>query len=61
MDTEGFDLEILKGANKMLSLGNIVFVLEEVGFHPEDQRHVLFDDVRSFLLPRGYSVFGFYE
>lgn len=45
----------------MLSLGNIVFVLEEVGFHPEDQRHVLFDDVRSFLLPRGYSVFGFYE
>ncbi|MFH1063137.1 MAG: FkbM family methyltransferase [Candidatus Omnitrophota bacterium] len=61
IDTEGFDLEVLKGANEMLSSCKVVFILVEVGFHPGDKRHVLFDDVRSYLLPKGYSVFGFYE
>lgn len=61
IDTEGFDLEVLKGAQGMLASGKIPFVLVEVGFHPGDPRHVLFDDVRSYLLPMGFAVFGFYE
>jgi FkbM family methyltransferase len=61
VDTEGFDLEVLRGAQNLLSSGKIAFVLVEVGFHPGDSRHVLFDDVRSFLLKIGYSVFGVYD
>jgi FkbM family methyltransferase len=61
IDTEGFDLEVLKGAQSMLSSGQIAFVLAEIGFHPGDTRHVLFDDVRSYLLPMGYAVFGIYD
>ncbi|HEV7704829.1 MAG TPA: FkbM family methyltransferase [Gemmatimonadaceae bacterium] len=61
IDAEGFDLEVLIGARAMLSQQMVAFVLIEVGFDPADKRHVLFDDVRSFLSPFGFSVFGFYE
>jgi len=61
IDTEGFDLEVLRGAQGMLASGRVAFVLVEVGFHPADNRHVLFDDIRSFLLPMGYAVFGIYD
>jgi FkbM family methyltransferase len=61
IDTEGFDLDVLKGAHRILVAGQVPFVLVEVGFHPGDTRHVLFDDVRSYLLPLGYAVFGIYD
>ena len=61
IDTEGFDLEVLKGAQNMLSSGQIAFVLAEIGFHPGNTRHVPFDDIRSYLLPMGYAVFGIYD
>jgi len=61
IDTEGFDLEVLKGASHLLSTGRIAFVLAEVGFNPVDRRHVLFDDVRSYLMDKGFSLFGIYD
>ncbi len=61
IDTEGFDLEVIKGADHMLSTGCIPFVLAEVGFHPENGEHVLFDDVRALLMKKGFSVFGIYD
>ena len=61
IDTEGFDLDVLEGAAGMLSRGQIKFTLVEVGFHRGDRRHVLFDDVRDFLVARGFAVFGIYD
>jgi len=61
VDTEGFDLEVLRGAERMLSSGRVGFVLAEVGFHRGDARHVLFDDVRDLLTSKGFSVFGIYD
>ncbi len=61
IDVEGFDMEVLKGANHILSSSYIPFVLIEVGFHPADTRHAFFDDVRDFLLIHGYCLFGIYE
>jgi FkbM family methyltransferase len=61
IDAEGYDLEVLKGADAILASGRVVFVLVEVGFHPGDTRHVLFDEVRDFLMARGFCVFGFYD
>ena len=61
IDAEGFDLEVLIGAREMLTEQRVAFVLVEVGFDPSDKRHVLFDDVRSFLSQYRFSVFGFYE
>jgi FkbM family methyltransferase len=61
IDAEGFDLEVLKGAENMLCFGQIPFVLAEISFHPGDASHVLFDDIRSYLAPMGYEVFGIYD
>ena len=61
VDTEGFDLEVLKGAASLLSSGRVAFALVEVGFHPDDTCHVLFDHVREFLMPYGFHVYGFYD
>jgi FkbM family methyltransferase len=61
VDAEGLDLDVLRGAEGMLASGKVTFILAEVGFHPGDTRHVLFDDVRDFLSPHGFSVFGFYD
>ena len=61
IDTEGYDLEVLKGANTMLTKNSVGFIIAEVGFHPEDNRHVLFDAVRSLLSPHGFSLFGIYD
>jgi hypothetical protein len=61
IDTEGADLEVLKGAAQTLAAGRVGFVFIEAGFHPGDERHVLFDDIRALLAPHGFSVFGIYD
>lgn len=61
VDAEGYDLEVLQGAVGLFDRGAVKFVLIELGFHPDDSRHVSFDHVRDFLLPRGFRVYGFYD
>jgi FkbM family methyltransferase len=61
VDAEGYDLEVLKGAESTLASGRVRFVMVEIGFHRRDDRHPLFDDVRDLLTVYGYSVFGIYE
>jgi hypothetical protein len=61
IDAEGFDLEVIKGAAGTLSSGRVKFVMAEVGFHPGDDRHPLFDEVRNTLAEHGFRVFGIYN
>jgi FkbM family methyltransferase len=61
VDAEGYDLEVLRGAAKTLEERRVRFVMAEVGFHPGDDRHPLFDEVRDELMKYGLSVFGIYE
>ena len=61
IDAEGYDLEVLAGGVDHLSRGLVKFVLIEAGFHPGDERHPLFDDVRFFLMKFGFCVFGIYD
>ena len=60
IDTEGFDLEVLKGVRILLSLGKSEFIFFEVGFHPKEDK-VLFDEVRNLLIENGYFTFGIYH
>jgi FkbM family methyltransferase len=60
IDVEGFDLEVIKGAAETLASGSVRFVMVEVGFHPGDDRHPLFDAVRDTLALSGFKVFGLY-
>lgn len=60
-DTEGYEMEVLVGAREVLAAERVRFVLVECGFHPGDRRHTLFDELRDYLLPLGFRVFGFYD
>lgn len=60
IDTEGNELKVLKGAEKLLGGGRIGLVLAEAFFDPTVQL-TLFDDLRSFLDPFGYKLFGVYD
>lgn len=60
-DTEGFDLEVLKGAENLLNQRKIKFILSEVGFRGFDQRHTDFHTLSEYLFSKGFRVYGFYD
>ena len=61
IDTEGNDLEVLKGAEELLSLQKIDVVEVEAGMNGRNERHVPFGDFTAFLEARNYSLFGVYD
>ena len=61
IDTEGRDLDVLKGGERLLTEQAVDFIEIETGINPENHYHVPFETVKSFLEPRGYSLFGLYE
>ncbi|MFO7573347.1 MAG: FkbM family methyltransferase [Gaiellaceae bacterium] len=60
VDTEGFDLEVLKGAERNLGSGAVSFVQVEAAMTRHAATLVPFDDLRGFLEARGYVLFGIY-
>jgi FkbM family methyltransferase len=61
IDTEGADLEVLKGASKLLAAQKIDFVQVEAGMHPGNDRHVPLESLKAFLELHGYFLFGIYD
>ena len=61
IDTEGKDLDVLKGASNMLREGRIDLAQAEVSMNPDNSLHVDFSAVRSFIEQFGYRLFGIYE
>ena len=62
IDTEGYELSVLRGAQKMLTSGAVRFVLAECEFvrNPVEP-HGNFFEIADFLLPLGYRVVAFYS
>jgi FkbM family methyltransferase len=61
VDTEGFDLEVLKGAERLLCSAAITFVQVEAGMNRHNTKHVPFEQLKDHLEQRGYTLFGLYE
>lgn len=61
IDTEGYDLEVLKGSSELLKKRSIAFIEAEVGMNPKNNLHVDFLLIRQFLENYNYIVFGIYE
>ena len=61
IDTEGFDIEVLKGATSMLQGHKITFIQVEAGMNPHNKLHVPLQDFVDYLTPFGYVLFGIYE
>jgi hypothetical protein len=61
IDTEGGDLDVLKGAENMLKSQKIDFVQVEAGMNPDNNHHVPFECLKSFLEKYNYYLFGIYD
>jgi FkbM family methyltransferase len=61
IDTEGGDLEVLKGARNMLAEQKMDFVEVEAGMNPGNRQHVPFEALKELLESQKYYLFGIYE
>jgi FkbM family methyltransferase len=60
-DTEGFELNVLKGASEMMSRNKIQFVYVEIFFNENYVGQSSFGDIYNFLLENGFGLVRFYE
>jgi FkbM family methyltransferase len=61
IDTEGGDMDVLRGADGMLSAARIDFVEVEAGMNRDNRYHVPMFEMLGFLEDRDYRLFGIYE
>lgn len=61
IDTQGFDLEVLKGASEFLAAGKIGTIQIEVNFAPLYGGQPTFSDILNYLATHHYSLVGLYE
>jgi FkbM family methyltransferase len=59
-DTEGYDLEVLKGATQLLTNSSNAFILSEVTFHRKDPCHTQFNELHQHLAEYGFDFCGIY-
>jgi hypothetical protein len=60
-DTEGFDLEVLKGGIEKIQERKIKFILSEATFYLPDKTHTQFLPLLEFLFPLGFRFYNIYE
>ena len=61
IDTEGNDLEVLKGAETLLANQSVDLVEVEAGMNPTNKHHVPFNLLKEYLEDKNYFIFGIYE
>ncbi len=61
VDAEGFDLEVLHGAQRLLDEGAIKMVLVEVTFDPDQEGVSQFGPISDFLATKGFKLSGLYN
>jgi len=61
IDTEGHDLEVLRGAIGMLASNRVACVQCECSMNPENKFHCAFEDIKDLLENFNYRLFGIYE
>jgi FkbM family methyltransferase len=60
-DTQGYDLEVLRGAENMLRAGKIKLVYLEIIFEDMYQGSPRFDEIYKFLVDHGMTLVSFYD
>jgi FkbM family methyltransferase len=61
IDTEGYEVEVLRGGNELLKTGRISAILCEVSLARQDKRHTQLFDLQDYLEPYGYFFVGLYD
>ncbi len=61
IDVEGFELEVLRGAERLLKCGKIHSIMAEATFNKDSKQHVKIDDINTLLSEFGYELVGYYD
>lgn len=61
IDTEGFEIEVLKGAGSLLMERRIRFIYAECSARLSDKEHTSFHELNSHLARLGYNFIALYE
>jgi hypothetical protein len=60
-DTQGFDLEVLKGAQGVIGHGRVHLILIEINFAALYCGQPRFDEIYAWLSDRGFRLVSFYN
>ena len=60
-DTEGFDINVLKGASSLLTAEKVKFIYIESGFYKTNRRNTNLFEVMDFLSDYNFKLFALYE
>src|SRR5207253_4668851 len=60
-DTQGFDLEVIKGAARLLEQRRIQLIYMEITFSDMYKGLPRFDEIYGFLADRGFALVSFYD
>jgi FkbM family methyltransferase len=61
IDAQGWELEVLRGANRMIDANSVRFIYAEVGFRRVDSDIAYFPDLHATLEQKGYLFAGLYD
>ena len=61
IDTQGYELHVLHGAQSLLTPACIRLIYLEVLFYPLYEGQARFDEIQALLHQRGYRLYNFYE
>jgi len=61
VDTEGYELKVLKGSQTLLQSGRILNVLCEATFNEHDRDHTSFFKLVEFLMPYNFYPYSIYD
>jgi len=61
LDVEGYELEVLKGAEQMLTSRAIQFIYAETTFHSSNLQHTPIAELTNYLEPLSYRCLGIYN
>ncbi len=61
LDTQGYDLEVLRGAENMLTHSNVGLVYLEIIFPGMYEELPSFSDIYQFLASKGFRLVSFYD
>ena len=61
IDVQGWEMEVLRGASKLIADHDLIFVLAEVAFRSDATEMQLFGELHDHLERNGFALSGFYE
>jgi FkbM family methyltransferase len=61
IDTEGFEIAVLQGAEATLRAGKIRYIFSETTLRDQDKTHSNFSELKKFLETYNFHPVGFYD